>query len=99
MLNMLITPAYSQTSFDEQMKSNESNIAGGTVALRYEFSGNVQDLEERCVSLMEKTLTKSAHALPIYVCKVCGKEGTNSDMKHHIEANHLEGVHPPCNFF
>ena len=26
------------------------------------------------------------------VCKVCGKEGHATDIKRHIENNHLEGV-------
>ena len=30
-------------------------------------------------------------------CKVCGKEGYITDIKKHIEANHLEGVSVPCN--
>ena len=31
------------------------------------------------------------------VCKVCGKEGHATDIKRHIENNHLEGVSIPCN--
>ena len=30
-------------------------------------------------------------------CKECGKEGTKSHIKEHIEANHLEGIVIPCN--
>ena len=32
-----------------------------------------------------------------YVCKVCGKEGEGTNIKNHIEANHLEGLIIPCN--
>ena len=32
-----------------------------------------------------------------YICKVCGKEARQGNMKHHIETNHLEGVVIPCN--
>jgi len=31
------------------------------------------------------------------ICKVCGKEGYSSDIKRHIEANHVEEVSLPCN--
>ena len=36
--------------------------------------------------------------MPIYVCNVCGKEGKHSQVRDHIEANHLEGVSILCNF-
>ena len=32
-----------------------------------------------------------------YSCKVCGKEGHGSNIKNHIEANHMEGLSVPCN--
>ena len=30
------------------------------------------------------------------ICKVCGKEGSWSDIKNHIEANHIAGISIPC---
>ena len=30
-------------------------------------------------------------------CTVCGKEGVYSQIKHHIEANHIDGLLIPCN--
>ena len=30
------------------------------------------------------------------ICKVCGKEGSLSLIKQHIETNHLEGISIPC---
>ena len=89
-----------EASISEQIMSNESNIIEGAIALTNKSSGDVQELDEVCLSMMEKTSTKSAHAkpFPIYVCKVCGKEGIISAMKHHIEANHLEGLSLPCKF-
>ena len=32
-----------------------------------------------------------------YVCQVCGKEGQWSNIRDHIEMNHLEGISIPCN--
>merc|ERR1712129_399499 len=31
-------------------------------------------------------------------CTACGKEGNRSNIRDHIEANHVEGVSIPCNF-
>ena len=30
------------------------------------------------------------------LCKVCGKEGSTTAIRNHIEANHLEGLSIPC---
>ena len=68
------------------------------VALRSRFSGNMQELDDKCNSMIEKTLTKQANGSPLYKCVVCGKEAKSSHLKHHIEANHLEGISVPCNF-
>ena len=74
--------------------SSQNTKADQALALPYGFG--LEDLEERVVSMMEK----SQHHIgkqPAYICKVCGKEARCRDMKHHIEANHLEGVAIPCN--
>ena len=67
-----------------------------SVALTRYFSGNMQELDEKCNSMMEKTLKKMANGLPLYKCVACGKEGVNGNLKKHIEANHLEGISIPC---
>ena len=67
------------------------------VALTSHSSGNFQELDEKCNSIMEKTLKKDNHGHPIYRCAACGKEAINVDLKRHIEANHLEGILIPCN--
>ena len=30
------------------------------------------------------------------ICKVCGKEGSFSNMKNHVEAKHIVGISVPC---
>ena len=30
------------------------------------------------------------------ICKVCGKEGGTTNIKNHIEANHITGISIPC---
>ena len=82
-----------QTNFTEQ------NEFDRTVALTSNFSGNIQQLDQKCDSMIEKTFEKNANGLPILKCGVCGKEGTHrGDLRKHIEGNHLEGVSIPCNF-
>ena len=76
--------------------SRDSQV--GTVAVANEQSANIQELDEQTNSLMTKTSRKNIRGKPIYVCNVCGKEAEHSDMKKHIEANHLEGISVPCNF-
>ena len=78
--------------------SNESENVDKAVAVSSFISGNLQELEEKCNSMMEKTSQKKENGNVLYKCKVCGKEATNDHMKKHIEANHLEGVSIPCNF-
>ena len=87
-----------QTTFNGDILSNDLDKVERTVALTSYFSGDLQELDEKCYSMMEKTTKKQARGFPLYSCKVCGKEAINEHMKSHIEANHLEGVSIPCNF-
>ena len=70
----------------------------GALAIPGHFSGDLDELEERVKSMMEKSQNRhsSGHQLADR-CKVCGKEGRGSAIKDHIEANHLEGIVIPCN--
>ena len=69
-----------------------------TLAIPSNFSGDLEELEERVKSMMEKSQNKYANGVQwAYVCKVCGKEGMGKNIKDHIEANHLEGIVIPCN--
>ena len=68
-----------------------------TLATSSDFPGEFEELDERVQSLM----LKSQNSLPnrnvkAYTCKVCGKEDMKSNIKDHIEANHLEGIVTPC---
>ena len=74
--------------------SFENFKADQTIALPSWF--DLEDLEQRVLSMMEKG-PNHIGTQPLYVCKVCGKEARQGDMKNHIEANHLEGVAISCN--
>ena len=61
------------------------------------FSGNLDELDERVMSMMERSVSKLPNRNRQDVCKVCGKEGERTSIKDHIEANHIEGILIPCN--
>ena len=65
-----------------------------TVAVQNISSVDLDDLEQRVKSMMEKI--KVANGRGAYICKLCGKEGRGDVIKDHIEANHLEGMEFPC---
>ena len=69
-----------------------------TVALASEHSADIQKLDEQINSLMIKSSRKNIRGMPIYVCNDCGKEGHHSQVRDHIERDHLEGISIPCNF-
>ena len=75
-----------------------NSVENGTLAIPNAFSGDVDELEVRVKSMMEKSKNKSFGGDQLAdICKVCGKEGRGSAIKDHIEANHLEGIIIPCN--
>ena len=61
----------------------------------------VSELDEKIKSLMSKSQNKIQEKRSMRtasICTVCGKEGGATQIKHHIEVNHLEGVSMPCIF-
>jgi len=65
------------------------------------ISGDLQELDEQVCSLLSKgenTIIQGTNTIKVTICNVCGKEGKLSNIKRHIEVNHLEGVSLPCNF-
>ena len=62
---------------------------------------HIQGLDDKIRSLMtksEKVIRNGGFPRKAYTCKVCGKEGKGSNIKSHIENNHIEGLSIPCNF-
>ena len=89
-----------KTSFRRQVPSTKIHNPeeNTTLAIPNSFSGDLDELEERVKSMMEKSQNKYANGQQLaHRCKVCGKEGMGSAIKDHIEANHLEGIVIPCN--
>ena len=46
-----------------------------TVVLKSNFRGNLQELDEKVISMIERTESKTIHGQPIYQCTLCGKKG------------------------
>ena len=91
--NKMIPKTSSQSS--KIINSGENR----TLAIPGNFSGDLEELEVRVKSMMEKSQNKLANGIQFADrCKVCGKEDGGSHIKDHIETNHLEGVIIPCNF-
>ena len=64
------------------------------------MSTNLQELEETVKAMMETSenlIQEGKCQKRAKICKACGKEGPLSNIKQHIEANHLEGLSLPCN--
>ena len=87
----------SHSLHDTTNQSNEDS-EGRSVASTSYLTDNLQEIEAKCNSLMEKTLNKDENGHLLYSCVVCGKEAINGALKKHIEANHLEGISIPCNY-
>ena len=87
----------------DQAHSTEKklDVSQKTVALaHYNFLEEFQGLDEKVKSLMtfSKLETReSGKKDKVYKCNVCGKEGQQTQMRDHIEANHMEGISIPCN--
>ena len=64
------------------------------------MSVDLQELDETVKAMMytsENMIQSGKKQERAKMCKVCGKEGHGTDIKRHIENNHLEGVSIPCN--
>ena len=80
------------------VKFDKSNTA---VVVADHFEGDLKALDVKVKSMMEKG-NNMVHAgktkTSTYICKVCGKEGHPTNIKDHIERDHLEGITVPCTF-
>ena len=67
----------------------DKHFSMGPVSL---VSEDTQQLDEEVKSMMEvseNTITTGNCKRRVVTCKVCGKEGTWTNIKTHIEANHI----------
>ena len=82
---------------------NAAKIASRAIA--HQFSGDLEALDQKVRSMVGKgenmiVVGKQKNGLPMQkktsICKVCGKEGQSTQIRDHVEANHLEGICIPC---
>ena len=85
---------------DDQNTHDAEEVQEVTVrALPNEFSGDLEALDEKVKSMMERSenrIKTGSRQTTALICKVCGKEGQRHHIIEHIEANHLEGISIPC---
>ena len=72
------------------------------LSLPGQCSTDLLALDEQVKLMMIKSQNKiqqTAYGKPLkaMICKVCRKEGRLTNIRDHIEANHLEGIAIPCN--
>ena len=103
---IMTTAQINSLDSESDLKSHiSSNVA---VALsKHEFSGNKQELNEQIKTMMGRgdSMVKRGNRMrngewkmgKSYTCQVCGKEGSMTTIRYHIEANHVEGNVIPCN--
>ena len=89
-------PLYSHVEKYEAYDNSEMVLA----LPKEDFAGDLQDLDQKVMSMMvlgHNMIAKGSGTQRASVCQVCGKEGQTSLIKDHIEANHIEGITIPCN--
>ena len=87
-------------------RSEHSDLASSTgfdtLAVPAYFEKELLEYDQKVRSMMQKTdnwrLTKLGTKEKSRLCAVCGKEGRGSNIRDHIENNHMEGFHIPCKF-
>ena len=58
---------------------------------------DMESLDQQVKSMMTASENDNSHGTgKARICKVCGKEGNWSDIRNHIEANHIVGISVPC---
>ena len=82
----------------DDRKTGSNALASHKISVQ---SANFQELDEIVKAMMETSenvIKVGNQQRRSKICKECGKEGDATDIKRHIETNHLEGVSVPCNF-
>ena len=91
---------------DLPQNSNAPIRSSAAVAIPNQPGTDLQALDDKVKSMIEKSENmipvggKNRNGTPMQarssICKVCGKEGTFTHLKNHVESNHLEGISIPC---
>ena len=101
------SPGYRENVCNDPVENiNPVENVHRTLATPNELSGDLQALDEKVKSMMGKSQNMITAGKPklngtprqetASMCKVCGREDRATNIKNHIEANHLEGISLPC---
>ena len=98
-------PLVATDTYDEEQRAPDAISSGKGASSQKsqpnpDFTIEASQYYEKVQSMMdksEKTYLNGARRAFYKICKVCGKEGTGTNIKGHIETNHLQGVLIPCN--
>ena len=98
-------PLVATDTYDEEQRAPDAISSGKGASSQNsqpnpDFTIEASQYYEKVQSMMdksEKTYLNGARRAFYKICKVCGKEGTGTNIKGHIETNHLQGVLIPCN--
>ena len=94
------TPLIKNETTDDSNKTRGNALALPIRLKTSIMSTNLQELEETVQAMMETSenlIQEGKWQKRAKICKACGKEGPSTNIKQHIEANHLEGLSLPCN--
>ena len=72
-------------------------LEGALAVTDYTVAADLQDLDDKIKSMMIFSENRTTENKRMRICKVCAKEGKWSNIRDHIEANHITGVSHTCN--
>ena len=91
------TPQIKNETMDNSTKTGSNALAVPQTSI---MSADLRELDETVKTMMETSenmIKEGNRQKRAKICKTCGKEGPSTNIKQHIEANHLEGLSLPCN--
>ena len=81
-----------KTPKSKEMHHSDGNDGPSPIMPVSLVNADVQQVDDEVKSMMEvsdNTIITGNQKRRVFTCKVCGKEGTWTNMKQHIEANHI----------
>jgi len=84
---------YTESSLPEETFADETEAVTNTV------TADLLNLDEQIKSMMElgESMSLGKTTRTSRICKLCGKQGFDMNIRNHIESVHITGVSHPCN--
>ena len=96
------------TGYSELGSKKKISSKRAVALSKNEFHGTMKELDEQIKAMLGRSdnMIKKGDRMKngdwkmirAYICQVCGKEGTMTNIEAHIEKNHIDGIIIPCNF-